>query len=68
MAAVIIPGGIAEEKALEAWKRRDAEHQAERDKLVRAAHLAGLNKRQIALASGLSRTTVYKILGDGVTV
>ena len=54
--------------ALEAWKGRDAEHLAERDRLVRDAHLAGMNVRQIALKSGLSRTTVYKILGEGVVV
>ena len=54
--------------ALEAWARRDAEHQAERDQLVRQAATLLVrdgkpNVRQIAMKSGLSRTTVYKILG-----
>lgn len=48
--------------AMEAWKRRDAEHTAERDQLVRAAKAAGVNIRQIALSLGISRTTVYAIL------
>lgn len=49
--------------AMEAWKRRDAGHLAERDRLVRAAKTAGVNVRQIALGMGISRTTVYAILG-----
>lgn len=49
--------------AMEAWRRRDAEHQAERDRLVRAAKASGVNVRQIALGMGISRTTVYAILG-----
>ena len=52
------------ESALAAWKRRHAEHQAERDALVRAAYpLLGRNVRRIARLAGLSRNTVYAILG-----
>ncbi len=47
---------------MDGWKRRDAEHLAERDQLVRAARAAGVNVRQIALGMGISRTTVYAIL------
>lgn len=36
---------------------------AQRDALVRAAHTAGANIRQIGQESGVSRNTVYKILG-----
>lgn len=57
--------------AMEAWKRRDAEHRAEgrqldaeRDQLVRAAAAVGIeNKQLIATCMGISRPTVYKILG-----
>ena len=49
-------------QALETWKRRDAEHLAERDRAIRAAREAGVNIRQIALKSGISRTTIYKVL------
>lgn len=59
--------------ALEAWKQRDAEHLAERDRLVRAA--ASLitretpagpepNIRRIAAGMGISRSTVYSILQE----
>jgi hypothetical protein len=34
-----------------------------RDEMVRDVRAAGINPRQIALRSGLSRQTVYKILG-----
>ena len=56
-------------RALEDWARRDKEHRAERDELVRAAALVLVrdggepNVRQIALRTGLSRNTVYAILG-----
>lgn len=55
---------------LEDWARRDAEHQTQRDRLVREAFAAGVNVRQISLKSGLSRTTVYKILEgkQGMTI
>jgi transcriptional regulator of acetoin/glycerol metabolism len=49
---------------LEQWAIRDEKHQLQRDQLVRAAAAAGVNVRQIALKSGLSRTTVYKIIGE----
>jgi DNA-binding NarL/FixJ family response regulator len=48
--------------AMEAWKRRDAEHLGERNLLVRAAKACGVNVRQIALRMGISRTTVYAVL------
>jgi hypothetical protein len=48
------------------WKSRSEEFGAERDQLVREANAGGVNIRQIAILSGLSRTTVYKIIaGDG---
>lgn len=59
--SVTVPG---EAGAMEAWKRRDAEHRAERDRLVRAASAAGVNVRQVALSMGISRTTVYAILAQ----
>lgn len=49
--------------ALRDWKRRSAELDAERDALIRAAHAAGINIRQIGMESGLNRGTIYKILG-----
>lgn len=49
-------------RTLETWKHRDAEHLAERDRAIRAAHEAGVNIRQIALKSGISRTTIYRVL------
>lgn len=49
-------------EALAAY-RRTAES---RDGLVRAARAAGMNIRRIALESGISRATIYKILnGEG---
>ena len=53
---------LATEAALAAWRARGAE----RDSLVRAAHEAGVSINRISKLSGLSRTTVYRILGlDG---
>lgn len=58
--------GTAEaEQALTEWKRRADENAAERDALIRAAHAAGSSITRIRHLSGLSRTTVYKILGLG---
>src|SRR5215469_6372634 len=51
------------ETALAEWKSRGEEHDAERDPLVRAAHKAGLNINRIHKLSGVSRTTIYQILG-----
>lgn len=51
------------EAALAEWKRRTDRNASERDGLIRAAHEAGLNIRQIHLVSGVSRTTVYRVLG-----
>jgi transcriptional regulator of acetoin/glycerol metabolism len=50
------------EAALADWKRRIESANAERDSLIRAAHEAGVNIRRISLLSGVSRTTVYKVL------
>lgn len=56
--------GFAEATAdLENWKRRADELSAERDPLVRAAYEAGVTINGISRLSGLSRTTIYKILG-----
>ena len=46
-------------QALAAWKRNDDE----RDGLVRAANAAAIPIREISQLSGLSRTTIYRILG-----
>lgn len=51
------------ETALTEWKRQGEQHDAERDPLVCAAHKAGLNVHRIHTLSGVSRTTIYKILG-----
>jgi transcriptional regulator of acetoin/glycerol metabolism len=51
------------EAALTDWKRRIDSDNAERDGLIRAAHEADVNIRRISQISGVSRTTVYKILG-----
>lgn len=51
------------------WKNRSEESEAERDQLVREAKTGGMNIRQIAILSGLSRTTIYKILsGEGAAM
>lgn len=47
-------------QALAGWKRRTV---SERDQLVRLAHESGFQIAEISRLSGLSRTTVYKILG-----
>ena len=46
-------------EALADWKY----HVGQRDDLVRAAHEASIQIKEISQLSGLSRTTVYKILG-----
>ncbi len=46
-------------EALAGWKR----NADQRDALVRAAHEAGIQIKEIGQLSGLSRTTVYRILG-----
>lgn len=51
------------ETRLRDWKTRRDQLDAERDRLVREADADGKNIRQIGTLSGLSRTTVYKILG-----
>jgi hypothetical protein len=56
--------GVAEAaEDLRNWKLRADELDTERDPLVRAAHAAGISVQGISSISGLSRTTVYKILG-----
>lgn len=54
---------VEAEAALADWKRRTDSANAERDGLIRAAHESGVNIRRISQLSGLSRTTVYKVLG-----
>lgn len=49
--------------ALEDWKAQGDKLSAERDGLVRSAYQAGISVAGISGLSGLSRTTVYKILG-----
>lgn len=51
------------EAALADWKRRSEQIDSERDRIVQAAHTAGLNIRQIHLKSGIGRSTIYRILG-----
>lgn len=54
-------GQIEAEQALAEWKR----NADRRDELVRAAHAADVPIYRISRITGLSRTTVYKILGIG---
>jgi len=52
--------GTAEaEQALAEWKQ----NADRRDELIRAAYAAGVNIRRISQLAGLSRNTVYNILG-----
>lgn len=51
------------ESALSEWKGRGDSLAAERDPLVRSAYEAGVNINRIHKLSGVSRTTIYKILG-----
>lgn len=51
------------EQALADWKHRTDTAAAERDSIVRAAHAAGVSINRISQITGLSRTTIYKILG-----
>jgi DNA invertase Pin-like site-specific DNA recombinase len=55
----LTPGEIRE--ALADWKY----HAGRRDELVRAAYAAGIPVTEIHELTGLSRMTVYKILGVG---
>jgi DNA invertase Pin-like site-specific DNA recombinase len=56
--------GLAEAALdLEIWKRDGDDHAKRRDPLVRAAYESGITIKGISDLSGLSRTTVYKILG-----
>ena len=49
--------------ALAEWKRRTDRAASERDGLIRVAYEAGVNVRQIHQESGVSRTTIYTVLG-----
>jgi transcriptional regulator of acetoin/glycerol metabolism len=49
--------------ALDSWKQRSEQGAAERDQLIRDAHAAGMNIRQIHLRSGVGRSTIYRVLG-----
>ena len=46
-------------EALAGWKR----NADRRDELVRAAHEASFQVKEISQLTGLSRTTIYRILG-----
>jgi len=50
------------EALLTGWKRRIDSDNAERDGLIRAAREAGVSIHRISQLSGVSRTTIYKIL------
>jgi transcriptional regulator of acetoin/glycerol metabolism len=56
-------GHAEAEQALTEWKKRTDAAAAERDKLIRAAHAAGVSITRINELTSVSRTTVYKILG-----
>ena len=47
-------------QALAVWKR----NLDQRDELVRLAHEAAVQIKEISQLTGLSRTTIYKILGE----
>ena len=51
------------EQALTEWKQRTDAAAAERDRIIRAAHAAGVSITRISRLTGLSRVTIYKILG-----
>jgi hypothetical protein len=57
-------------RALDGWKARNWQHThrleqliADRDQLIRDAYAAGINIRQIHLRAGISRDTIYRVLG-----
>jgi predicted GIY-YIG superfamily endonuclease len=60
----ITPESLTARQLLAEWKARVKMHEAERDSLIRAARESGLNILRISHLSGLSRTTIYAILGD----
>ena len=49
--------------ALDDWRQRSEQVDAERDQLIRDAHAAGMNIRQIHIRSGIGRNTIYRVLG-----
>lgn len=50
-------------RALDSYRQRSEQLDAERDQLLRDARAAGMNIRQIHLRSGVGRTTIYRVLG-----
>lgn len=52
-------------RALDSYKERAGQLDAERDQLIRDARAAGMNIRQIHLRSGVGRSTIYRVLGVG---
>ena len=52
------------EQALAEWKKRHDDAADERDRVIRAAHEAGVDIVRIHKLTGVSRTTVYRILGS----
>ena len=59
MCTVLDMGPDEIRQALADWKA----NAGRRDELVRTAHGAGIQIKEIGQLSGLSRTTVYRILG-----
>lgn len=52
-------------QALDGYRQRSEQLDAERDQLIRDARAAGMNIRQIHLRSGIGRSTIYRVLGPG---
>jgi hypothetical protein len=52
-----------DEGEIRAWLVAFRQGQEGRDRLVRMANEAGIPIREISQLSGISRTTIYKILG-----
>lgn len=52
-------------RALDSYRERAGQLDAERDQLIRDARAAGMNIRQIHLHSGVSRSAIYRVLGVG---
>jgi DNA invertase Pin-like site-specific DNA recombinase len=49
--------------ALDSYRQRSEQLDAERDELIREARAAGIAIRQIHLRSGIGRSTIYRVLG-----
>jgi len=50
-------------QALDSYRQRSEQLDAERDQLIRDAKAAGMNIRQIHVRSGIARSTIYRVLG-----